>query len=113
MAVTVSLPYRDWPLRPDEINQEATQPGPRCLRNCSRCRWPKRATLSLVNKRCEFFTLLESKVVKNRLHLDLSADDPTAEIARLTELGAMVMAVRSRWTVLADPDGNEFCVSRR
>jgi hypothetical protein len=60
-----------------------------------------------------FFQLVpESKVVKNRLHLDLSADDPTAEIARLTELGATVLAERSRWTVLADPDGNEFCVSR-
>jgi predicted enzyme related to lactoylglutathione lyase len=61
-----------------------------------------------------FFQLVpESKVVKNRLHLDLSADDPAAEIARLTELGATVVAEHERWTVMADPDGNEFCVSRR
>lgn len=55
----------------------------------------------------------ESKVVKNRVHLDLSADDPAAEIARLTELGATVAAEHEHLTVLADPDGNEFCLSRR
>jgi hypothetical protein len=61
-----------------------------------------------------FFQLVpESKVVKNRVHLDLSADDPAAEIARLTELGATVAAEHEHLTVLLDPDGNEFCVSRR
>jgi hypothetical protein len=61
-----------------------------------------------------FFQLVpESKVVKNRVHLDLSADDPAAEIARLTELGATVAAEHEHMTVLADPDGNEFCLSRR
>jgi hypothetical protein len=54
----------------------------------------------------------ESKVVKNRVHLDLSADDPAAEIARLTELGATVVAEHATLTTLADPDGNEFCVLR-
>jgi Glyoxalase-like domain len=54
----------------------------------------------------------ESKVVKNRVHLDLSADDPAAEIERLTGLGARVLAEHERWTTLADPDGNEFCVLR-
>jgi len=54
----------------------------------------------------------ESKVVKNRVHLDLSADDPAAEIARLTELGATVVAEHDTLTTLADPDGNEFCVLR-
>ncbi len=61
-----------------------------------------------------FFQLVpEPKVVKNRVHLDLSADDPAAEIARLTELGATVAAEHEHLTVLLDPDGNEFCVSRR
>lgn len=61
-----------------------------------------------------FFQLVpESKVVKNRVHLDLSADDPVAEIARLTELGATVAAEHEHLTVLLDPDGNEFCLSRR
>jgi predicted enzyme related to lactoylglutathione lyase len=58
----------------------------------------------------------EPKVVKNRVHLDLGADDMTAEVARLVGLGASVIAERSlgdyRWTVLADPEGNEFCVGQ-
>jgi Glyoxalase-like domain len=60
-----------------------------------------------------FFQLVpESKVVKNRVHLDLSADDRVAEIARLTELGATVVAEHDGLTTLADPDGNEFCILR-
>jgi hypothetical protein len=55
----------------------------------------------------------ESKVVKNRVHLDLAADDRVAEVARLTSLGARVLAEYDRWTTLADPDGNEFCVTDR
>ncbi|MFC4011418.1 VOC family protein [Nonomuraea purpurea] len=53
----------------------------------------------------------ERKIVKNRLHLDLRADDLDAEIARLTGLGATVLATYDDWVVLADPEGNEFCVS--
>lgn len=49
---------------------------------------------------------------KNRLHLDLVTDDPAGEIARLRSLGAT--QVRrfddGGWVVLADPDGNQFCV---
>jgi Glyoxalase-like domain len=60
-----------------------------------------------------FFQLVpESKVVKNRVHLDLSADDRAAELDRLTSLGARVVAEHPRWTTLADPDGNEFCLVR-
>jgi hypothetical protein len=60
-----------------------------------------------------FFQLVpESKVVKNRVHLDLSAADPAAEIARLTALGATVVAEHDGLTTLADPDGNEFCIVR-
>ncbi len=51
-----------------------------------------------------------------RLHLDLTADDRRAEVARLVGLGAR--EVRSvtvegdwTWTVMSDPDGNEFCVT--
>jgi predicted enzyme related to lactoylglutathione lyase len=57
----------------------------------------------------------EGKVVKNRVHLDFASDDMTAEVERLRGLGAAVIAERSlgdfRWTVMADPEGNEFCVS--
>ena len=60
-----------------------------------------------------FFQLVpEAKIVKNRVHLDLSAADPAAEIARLTELGARVLAEYDHLTTMADPDGNEFCVIR-
>jgi len=56
----------------------------------------------------------EEKVVKNRVHLDLEADDPDAEIERLIGLGAIVLARRDegdhRWVTLADPEGNELCV---
>ena len=58
------------------------------------------------------------KTVKNRLHLDLttSASDRDAEIDRLLALGARHVDVGQTgdesWTVLADPEGNEFCVVR-
>ena len=58
-----------------------------------------------------FFVLVpEPKTVKNRVHLDLDADDPAAETARLVGLGATVVAVYDDNTVLADPEGNEFCL---
>jgi predicted enzyme related to lactoylglutathione lyase len=57
----------------------------------------------------------EGKVVKNRVHVDFGSDDRAAEVARLVGLGATEIATRSlgefTWTVLADPEGNEFCVS--
>ena len=57
----------------------------------------------------------EPKVVKNRVHFDTHAESMSAEVERLTGLGATVIAERSlgqlSWTVMADPEGNEFCVS--
>lgn len=57
----------------------------------------------------------EPKAGKNRVHLDFRTDVMADEVARLVGLGATVLAERGlgdfRWTVLADPDGNEFCVS--
>ncbi|MFI6237990.1 VOC family protein [Micromonospora sp. NPDC050784] len=55
---------------------------------------------------------------KNRLHLDLVADaDPQAEVQRLLSLGARHVDVgqtgAEQFTVLADPEGNEFCVLDR
>jgi hypothetical protein len=52
----------------------------------------------------------EPRRVKNRLHLDLTAADPEAEITRLTGLGAMVAARYAGHVTLTDPEGNEFCV---
>ncbi|RKS68643.1 hypothetical protein BZB76_5764 [Actinomadura pelletieri DSM 43383] len=55
----------------------------------------------------------EAKRVKNRVHLDLLAVDPEAEIQRLAALGATVQARHPDNVVLADPEGNEFCLSLR
>lgn len=64
-----------------------------------------------------FVPVEHEKVGKNRLHWDFAphtSDDRDAEIARLVELGATVIDVGqpadATWTVLTDPDGNEFCV---
>lgn len=52
---------------------------------------------------------------KNRLHLDLTAEDLDAEVDRLLAAGAGLVARRGgenfRWVTLTDPQGNEFCVS--
>jgi Glyoxalase-like domain len=52
----------------------------------------------------------ESKVVKNRVHLDLTCADVGVEVERLTGLGARVLAELERWVTMADPEGNEFDV---
>jgi hypothetical protein len=58
----------------------------------------------------------DPKVAKNRVHIDVApfaADDQAAEVARLEELGARPADIgqgEQTWVVLADPDGNEFCV---
>lgn len=64
-----------------------------------------------------FVLVEEAKTVKNRLHMDLAphtSDDRDAEIARLVDAGATRVDVGQSddvtWTVLADPEGNEFCV---
>lgn len=65
-----------------------------------------------------FMPVSDVKTVKNRVHLDLttSAADRDAEIERLLALGAQRVDIgqtgRESWTVLADPEGNEFCVIR-
>jgi predicted enzyme related to lactoylglutathione lyase len=60
-----------------------------------------------------FGTVPEAKTVKNRLHIDLVPDDQDAEVARVLALGATRADVGQRdvkWVVLADPEGNEFCI---
>jgi predicted enzyme related to lactoylglutathione lyase len=59
----------------------------------------------------------EPKRGKNRMHLDLLADNLQAEVTRLRGLGAATITPAAReesgqrWLVLADPEGNEFCVA--
>ena len=60
-----------------------------------------------------FVTVPEAKAGKNRLHLDFRPADQDAEVERLVALGARRADVGQRdvnWVVLADPEGNEFCV---
>ncbi|MEU6353902.1 VOC family protein [Streptomyces sp. NPDC047072] len=52
----------------------------------------------------------EGKRGKNRVHLDLRAVEAEAEIVRLTRIGASVLARFDDHTLLADPEGNEFCL---
>lgn len=55
----------------------------------------------------------QSRVGKNRVHIDLRGEPPAAAAERLKGLGATVKEERSQpglvWIVLADPEGNEFC----
>lgn len=57
----------------------------------------------------------EPKTVKNRVHVDRAAKDPGVEIERLLQLGATHVEHRqgglgNGWTVMLDPEGNEFCI---
>ncbi|MGY0024922.1 VOC family protein [Streptomyces sp. YJ-C3] len=64
----------------------------------------------------EFVLLEESKKSKSRLHLDFVPDDQDAEVARLEGLGARRVDIgqgEQPWVVMADPEGNEFCVLGR
>ena len=60
-----------------------------------------------------FLRVTGAKVGKNRLHIDLRPDDQAAEVTRLVALGARRIDIGqgdAGWVVLADPEGNEFCV---
>jgi hypothetical protein len=64
-----------------------------------------------------FFVVPEGKAVKNRIHLDLTPPGTMREeVERLRGLGASVERLveegDSRWTIMLDPEGNEFCVLR-
>jgi len=60
-----------------------------------------------------FLGVDEDKQHKNRLHIDLRPDDQAGEVERLIALGAARVDIGqgdASWVVLADPEGNEFCV---
>lgn len=63
-----------------------------------------------------FIQVPEGKTAKNRMHVDFHAEDREAEVARLVALGATQHATHNEWgvtwTVLTDPEGNEFCVAQ-
>jgi Glyoxalase-like domain len=63
-----------------------------------------------------FVQVPEEKTLKNRYHFDLRPDDRDAEVERLIGMGATKVDIGQgpevTWVVLADPQGNEFCVLR-
>lgn len=65
-----------------------------------------------------FLKVPEPKTVKDRLHIDLRPDDQAVEVARAEAMGATRIEIGQRadpeatWVVLADPEGNEFCILR-
>ncbi|MDJ0925717.1 MAG: VOC family protein [Acidimicrobiia bacterium] len=81
-------------------------------------RYPNYVWLSRVSERgpsLAFQKVSEARQGKNRIHLDLSAEDPEAFAAHVIELGGSRVEDREmdgfRWSVLADPEGNVFCVA--
>lgn len=63
-----------------------------------------------------FIQVPEPRTVKNRVHLDVGVSDVDAEAARLIELGATRGETHRGhgfvWAVMADPEGNEFCIGQ-
>jgi predicted enzyme related to lactoylglutathione lyase len=60
-----------------------------------------------------FVPVPEPKSIKNRLHFDFRPDDRDAAVERFVSLGATRVDIgqgEQSWVVLADPEGNEFCV---
>ncbi|WP_059017268.1 VOC family protein [Mycobacterium sp. M26] len=60
-----------------------------------------------------FIPVPDDKVVKNRLHFDFTPTDQQAEVDRVVALGARRIDIgqgEQSWVVLADPEGNEFCI---
>ena len=61
----------------------------------------------------DFVRINEPKTGKSRLHLDFTPDGQDPEVARLVAHGAKRVDIgqgNQSWVVLADPQGNEFCV---
>jgi catechol 2,3-dioxygenase-like lactoylglutathione lyase family enzyme len=91
--------------------ERITVAGRSAFRDVAACRDP-----SGVEPRLYFQKVPESKVAKNRVHLDIRAEpaDKDAELARLTALGAQLIGTHSDrgplTYVMRDPEGNEFCL---
>jgi len=78
---------------------------------------PEEARAGPVTPTLVFVPVPETKSVKNRVHIDVSPIDRTQaeEVERLERLGAKRVDIgqgEQSWVVMADPEGNEFCVLR-
>lgn len=83
-----------------------------------KARYPRYVWLSRISENgpaLAFQQVPEKRTGKNRIHLDLAATDPEAFIERVIALGGSRVEDHEvagfRWSVLADPEGNVFCVS--
>jgi hypothetical protein len=102
----------DWQLVYEADDEAAIAPKQEEDRPLSAQEWPT------VGPALVFVPVPEGKAGKNRLHLDLApyiTDDRAALIDSLLARGATRVSVgqdepKTSWTVLADPEGNEFCV---
>ena len=77
--------------------------------------WPQHGVVALRSDAItiDFVLVEDDKVTKNRLHLDLATPDPQATVSRAVQLGATLAQEfhhHEEFTVLRDPEGNEFCV---
>jgi len=92
-----------WEVGSEEVDEVDVEPGG--------YRYPDPVALPLA-----FVPVPEAKTGKNRVHLDLateSLEHQAAEVKRLLALGAVPADIGQGdvpWQVLADPEGNEFCV---
>ena len=57
-----------------------------------------------------FQRVAERRYENNRIHLDIAVADCETEVARLCAIGASVLRKQTDYTVLRDPEGNQFCV---
>jgi catechol 2,3-dioxygenase-like lactoylglutathione lyase family enzyme len=103
----------DWQIVFEQEDEAAIVPRHAEDKHLSEADWP------LVGPGLVFVPVPETKTVKNRLHIDLAphlTDDRDALIDALLAKGAtttdigQARADGTTWTVLADPEGNEFCV---
>jgi hypothetical protein len=75
--------------------------------------WVQLKHPNAANPPLSFQRVPEPKLVKNRVHIDLTTDDKYAAVEFLISLGATIVHADvgpTRWFVIADPEGNEFCI---
>jgi predicted enzyme related to lactoylglutathione lyase len=74
-----------------------------------------RLTPDNTGTRIAFSAVPESKATKNRMHLDLAVGDRELAVTEVVALGGTLIETRSQgehtWAVMADPEGNEFCLA--
>ena len=92
-----------WTISVDDDQESVVEPQPGSREDC-------------VVPDLLFIRVAEPRHGQNRLHLDLRPEDQAAEVARLEGLGAKRVDIGqgddTTWTVMADIEGNEFCVLR-